>query len=395
MPADSLRVIASIEAHTVTGPAKNLLRFCRLARNRADGCDISLVTYVRPGSDTNDFLKAAEAYRIPVHLIRERHAFDRSVLPGLRELFKRERPDIVQSHAVKSHVLVKFARPSTACWIAYHHGYTYTDLKMRVYNQLDRWSLPSADRVVTVCDVFRHQLTNLGVRPDRIRVLGNCIEPHQSPSQTSTELRERLRIPPTARVLVSIGRLSREKGHRYLVTALPPLESANVCLLLIGEGPERERLEEQVKQLGLQGKVLFVGHQRDPLPFYDLADVFVLPSLSEGSSNALLEAMRAAKPIVATRVGGTPETATDGLSALLVPPGDPGSLARAIDRILKDSKLAAALGREAADTIMSRFSPEAYFRSLMSIYREVCATERGSGIPELDVEAVPAKPSSK
>lgn len=363
-----MRVIASIEAHTVTGPAKNLLRFCTLARTRPDGCDISLVTYLRRGRESNQFLDAARAANIPIHVIRERRAFDGRVVSGLHELFDREKPDIVQSHAVKSHVLLKLTRPKNARWIAYHHGYTDPDFKMRLYNQLDRWSLPSADRVITVCTPFREHLAKLGIRRERMRVLGNSIEPEVPPSEP---IRNQLGIPEGAPVLVAVGRLSNEKGHRFLMEAVPLLRRTDVRLVIVGDGPEQSRLQDQAEKLGISPKVTFAGHQRNPQPFYDLADVFVLPSLSEGSPNVLLEAMRAGRPIVASRVGGVPDMAVDRKDALLVPARDVAALVDAIDRLLDDATFATALGLHAHDTVIRRFSPEAYFETLMGIYSEV------------------------
>ena len=99
-----------------------------------------------------------------------------------------------------------------------------------------------------------------------------------------------------------------------------------------------------------------------------MADVFVLPSLSEGSPNALLEAMACGLPIVATRVGGVPEIAVDGETALLVPPEDPVALARAIDRLLRDRPLAARLGSAARAAVLTRYTPELRATTLSGLY---------------------------
>ena len=114
----------------------------------------------------------------------------------------------------------------------------------------------------------------------------------------------------------------------------------------------------------------------DVHPFYGIADVFVLPSRSEGSPNVLLEAMAANLPIVTTEVGGVPEMVTNNESALLVPPSDPPALARAISSLLTDKDLAQRLVNGAAILVDTRFDPENYVRSLVKIYREVIERRR-------------------
>ena len=138
--------------------------------------------------------------------------------------------------------------------------------------------------------------------------------------------------------------------------------------MLVGDGLLRSELES------LAGpRVIFAGHQSDVSPYYALATHFVLPSLSEGSPNVLLEAMAAGLPIVSTRVGGVPETVTDGESALLVPAGDPTALATALRRLLDQPTYAqqlAAAGRHRAAT---HFSPAQYRQSMLKIYQGALA----------------------
>ncbi len=361
-----MRVLACIEAHTITGPGKNLLRFCRLARERGEH-QISIATYVR-GVEANQFIEAARDTGTQVHLIEERSALDPTVITQLRSLFKREQPAIIQTHAVKSHFLIRFCKPKQTAWIAYHHGYTDPDFKMQVYNRLDHISLPAANRVVTVCHPFADQVRAAGVPPDHIRVIPNSIEVGRPVPME--DAREKWGIPPDARVILTIGRLSNEKGHRFLLQAAAMLPSV---LVIVGEGPERQALESQARALGLEQRIVFTGQQRDPAPFYAMADVFALPSLSEGSPNVLLEAMSARIPIVATAVGGVPETVVDGQDALLVPASDPASLAAALQRVLEDGSLAASLRENAYASVVNRFSPDAYYAALTSVYREVAS----------------------
>jgi glycosyltransferase involved in cell wall biosynthesis len=186
-------------------------------------------------------------------------------------------------------------------------------------------------------------------------------------------LRKRLGLTKAERVVLSVGRLSREKAHLDLLEGFNRLRKTKPeisgKLIIVGAGPERPKLEAAAASLGCP--VIFTGEVSDVQAFYALADVFVLPSHSEGSPNVLLEAMAENVPVVATGVGGVPEMVENNESALLVPPNDPTSLAASIERVLTDRELAQRLTKNAALLVDTRYTPENYVRSLVEIYREV------------------------
>ena len=219
---------------------------------------------------------------------------------------------------------------------------------MRLYNRMNPWALRGADRVVTVCKPFLEQLVNTGVPRSNISVVPNAIDASTITSGM---------IPKKPGSIVSIGRLSAEKGHRYLIEALAYMNRKHIGvkanLVLIGDGPERASLEQQVSALGLRDQVLFTGHQADTAPFYSGAELFVLPSLSEGSPLVLLEAALARAAIVATSVGGVPETVSHEHSALLVPPRQPEALGDAMARLLTNRDLALRLTSNAYRDVTS------------------------------------------
>lgn len=411
----TLRVLALMEATTVSGPAKNLIEFCRRARTLdplPDGSpafEISIATFHRgpethgsqngsgPAHDAADdetrdasndeapnlFVAAAREAGVTVDVIAERFRFDPRVVGRLKSIVARRAPHIIQSHQIKSHFLVKLAglwreRP----WLAFHHGYTETDLKMQLYNRLNRWSLPTCHRVVTVCEAFAGQLAaREGVRPERISVRHNSIKTdnfaraHGGNDEAARTVRERHGIRDGERVVLAIGRLSREKGHVDLVNALGRLRRArpdiDFRVLVVGEGPERERVERAAADEGITERVVFVGQVADVRPYYAAADVLALPSHSEGSPNVLLETMAAGVPAVAASVGGVPEIATHEQTALLVAPRDTAAMAESLARVLTDSRLADELAANAAALVAESYSPEAYARSLFAIYREL------------------------
>ena len=355
----TIKVLSVIEATTVTGPAKNLLNFNRLVRSplfqesELPRVEVSIVTFHRShthgnglrdyerSASPNAFVAAARAEGIEVDVIRESFRFQPSIIRRLRAIVAQRRPDIIQTHMVKSHFLIKLAGLGKKYpWLAYHHGYTTTDLKMRAYNQLNRWSLPSATRVITVCDAFAKQLSRTGVRADRIVVCHNSVAaPRRVTNEEQQALKGKLAIAADERVVLAVGRLSREKGQRDLIDAgavLNRMESAlKFKLVVVGEGPERESLERASREQGLSAQVLFIDHVGDVAPYYAIADALALPSHSEGSPNVLLEAMAAGVPVVATNVGGVPEIAIDCETALLVPPHDPQLFANAVRKKLR------------------------------------------------------------
>ena len=355
-----------MEAYTVTGVAKALLAFYRTVQ-ASGAAQVSLATFVRGGADSNAFIETIRQLGFPIHVIRERGVLDRGSSAALRDLIARERPDIVETHAVKSHTLLRFIRPKHTRWVAFHHGYTSQDFKMRVYNRLNPWALRGADQVVTVCHAFKRVLVREGVPESKIAVVANAIEPFPAEAHARTAIG----------TILSIGRLSAEKGHRYLIAAADLLRRARTDLsfeiVMVGDGPERARLTAQAAELRLNDAVRFAGQQSDPLPFYAAADAFVLPSLTEGSPLVLLEAMMARAPVVASKVGGIPETVADEESALLVPPADSAALARALERVLTDAPLAVRLRENALAAVTTRHTPEAYTATLLRLYRDVLA----------------------
>jgi glycosyltransferase involved in cell wall biosynthesis len=263
-------------------------------------------------------------------------------------------------------------------WLAFHHGYTMTNLRMRFYNSLDRWSLPKATKIITVSEAFKRELRKLHIPPARILVLHNAIDPAWASRLTPelrTETRMTLGIEPHEKALLIVGRLSREKSHELLVRALARLArtsgSPPLRLLIAGDGPEREPVQRCAASLGIDDRVIFLGHRSDVLPFYAAADLAVLASRTEGSPNALLEAMAARIPLVATAVGGVPEMVTQDETALLVPPDDEDSMAAAIACALSEPKKAKDMADRAAALVSLRFSPQTRACALKKVYAEL------------------------
>lgn len=381
----TIKLLDIVEATTVNAVAKNAIEFhgsvgLRHEPPAAINIQSSLATFHRGISSNgsqNEFISAARKAGLEINVIPEGFRFDPRVISALRELVQDHAPDLILTHHVKSHFLIKLSRLSQKYrWVAFHHGYTATDGKTRAYNYLDRWSLPSADRVITVCQSFAKDLADAGVPAERISVQHNSVRPHLPASAKEVKaLKTRLGIAEDERVVLAVGRLSLEKGHLDLITAFARLRNAHpdlvAKLVIVGDGLERDRLEAAVSALGLSGRVIFTGQINNVRVFYAAADLLVLPSHSEGSPNVLLEAMAANLPVVTTSVGGVPEIVEDNKSALLVSAGDSAAMATAMASLLNDKELARLLSANASATVAERHSPESYVNSLLAIYREV------------------------
>ena len=192
-------------------------------------------------------------------------------------------------------------------------------------------------------------------------------------------MRRGLGLPPVP-VVVYTGRLSPEKGVDVLVDAWAEARRRGCLgtLCLVGDGPERQALERRAVALGVRGATRFAGPTADVAPWLQAADVFVLPSRQEGLSVALLEAMAAGVPAVATEVGGTREAV--GGTAVLVPPADPRALAEALCALLDEPGRARELGEAARVRVLSRFGILNVARRHLELYREV-----GEGRPRAAV----------
>ncbi len=243
-----------------------------------------------------------------------------------------------------------------------------------------RFVARAASRMVAVSDdIARDLVERVGVRPGGLVTVYNGIDlaavrrPGEGP-----RVRRELGLDPDAPVVGAIGNLFPVKGHTYLVQAAARLarDWPDLVVLLCGRPILEAELEAEAARLGVGDRVRFLGFRDDVGALLDALDVFVLPSLSEGLSLSLIEAMAAGTPVVTTAVGGNPELVEDGVTGLLVPPRDPAALAAAVGRLLADR----ALGRRLADRARARaestFAVEGMLARYEALYDEMLGAAR-------------------
>jgi glycosyltransferase involved in cell wall biosynthesis len=258
----------------------------------------------------------------------------------------------------------------------------------RVRSEEDRELLrrltPKMDHLIAVSRAIVRKLEDEGRVAAPISLIYNGVDlaRYDEPEVCCT-LQAEYGIPAGAPVVGVVARLEPEKGHPTLLDAWPLVLASvpNAHLLIVGEGSQREVLEEQATNLASAAfaaptSVHFTG-RRDDVPAVTAAlDVAVLPSYREAQGLSILEAMALARPVVASAVGGIPEMVEDGRTGLLVPPRDPAALAAAITQLLLDHPFADTLGKAGKDLVHERFCVELMVRAVESIYDEAVADER-------------------
>jgi glycosyltransferase involved in cell wall biosynthesis len=194
----------------------------------------------------------------------------------------------------------------------------------------------------------------------------------EAPEESVQQLRRHFGIEAHDRVAVVVGRLEEQKGHRYLLEALPSVTSAcpDFRVVLVGEGSLRPELEDRVAALGMERSVIFAGHRADVTLFYALADFVILPSLYEGMPLVAIEAAAAGRALIATAVDGTMEVVIPGVTGLLVPKQSTEALTEAIQDLLDHPHTAQALGRAARRRAETLFSVERQVQETSRLFEE-------------------------
>lgn len=343
----------------------------------AERFEVSLCGLKRPEPAS----RLLEQEGIPVtHLGRGR--FDPRILADVVALARRRRARILHVHGYAAADFGRLAARRVGAALVLHEH--FADPRMPAYQGLaDRLLASLTDRAVAVSESTREFLVRRRhVPPGKVRVVWNgapLADFAPLGPGAAAETRRGLGLPEAALVVGSVGRLSAQKGHRYLLEAAARLAPRHprLRLVLAGDGDEEPALRAQASSLGIEDRVVFAGHRSDVPALLAALDVFCISSTYEGTPLTLFEAMAAGRPIVSTAVDGCREVLEPGVTGLLVPPRDPEAMAAALEQALTDLDLRRALG-DGALLASKRYDISETVRSLERLYEEVLA-ERATG----------------
>jgi glycosyltransferase involved in cell wall biosynthesis/GT2 family glycosyltransferase len=319
--------------------------------------------------------------------------------------FRRIRPDVLHvnnggypgAESAQAAVLAaRMARVPAIVYTVNNLAFGYDKFSRRVDRPIDRLVVRGVDRFVTGSRAAAARLREvLSLPEDAVTTIPNTVLDRVH-GGTATSADHSCALPDDGLVVSAIAILEQRKGHRHLLAAFPDVladhPGVDITLLIVGDGPEEHRLQQQAADLGISANVRFLGLQ-DPGPLLERSDVVVLPSIGhEDFPIVVLEAMAAGKPVIASRVAGTPEQVIDGGTGFLVQPGDEQALAARLSQLIGDDRLRHAMGEAARTRFLEEFTAERASERYAAVYHELVGEQREIGAGPRVWPEVPADP---
>jgi glycosyltransferase involved in cell wall biosynthesis len=328
-------------------------------------------------SQDGPYREVLEQRGIPMTLIRKKWKLDPLAYWRLKRVIRDVQPDIVHTWI--------FAANCYGRQAAFAAGVPHVVAGERCVDQwkvwhelaIDRRLARRTDRIAVNSSGVRDFYVRHGIPPEKFVLIPNGIAPFApTVSITRSQLLQELRLPSTARLLGAVGRLWPQKRYKDLIWAAELLRAGrgDTHLLIVGDGPQRDALQRYCRQIQVVGHVHFLGERRDVAALYPHFECFWLGSGYEGQSNALMEAMSAGVPVVATDIPGNRDLVVPDQTGFLVPVGDSGELARKTHLILNDPELARSLGVRGKARMQREFSIEKMVERYAALYRTLVAS---------------------
>lgn len=322
------------------------------------------------------------------HLVREVSLRkDFLSLCSLVSIIKKNGCEIVHTHTSKAGILGRLAAWFCGVKVVVHstHGTIFRGYfkpaLLRLFVLIEKLTAKVTDRIICLSrkEIDEYLEKKIGKREQFTAIYnGLDLSTFETKSKDLKEIRERLDIRDTDYVGATIGRLTKVKGQRYLIEALPLIkkEIPNIVLLIAGDGEDSESLKNLALVSDVSSCVRFLGHREDIADILACVDCFYLSSLNEGFGMVLLEAMAMRKPIIATEVGGIPEVVVNGVTGILIPPADPIAIALATLELYRDPSLRERMGLAGYSRLKSTFGIDNHVRSTEILYEDLLKEKR-------------------
>ncbi len=340
-----------------------------------------LISFIENGQP-NQLVEIARLNGVEVVEVHVQNPFDPITIVRIVGILRKLNIHLLCAHGYKSNVIGRISSWLTGIpQISISRGWTAENKRIRLYEKLDKLFLRFANHVVAVSHGQREKILALGVSPDKVSVIHNAINLLEMHTKSYPSLRLQLGFPDDALIVASAGRLSPEKNYGTMIDVSKEVASHNqsVYFVIFGEGFLRPVLEEQIASMGLTRRFLLPGFRTDLQVVLHDIDIFMLPSFTEGLPNVILEAFAAQKPVVATRVGGTPEVVQEGISGFLTYPDEAALMANHILALAGDPLLRRQMGTAGYDYIHAEFGFEKQVMMYEALYKALSSSRRRNG----------------
>jgi glycosyltransferase involved in cell wall biosynthesis len=361
-----LQVISSSGMYGAESVILNLARGLRAA-----GHPCALGVFANSANPNLQLHQRALEAGIPSYPFPCKGQFDPTAIRRIRDLAMETGADIFHTHGYKADVYTRLAMlDHGAPLVSTCHNWLDEDWLTYLYGVVDRYVLRSFPRVVAVSEEVRQRLLEAGVQQERLRIIPNGIDLRPFTVERCTDPVDWSQDRPA--VVGMVARLSAEKGVDLFLRAAAKVAGtiSHVRFVVVGDGPDREKLEALIDQLRLRPFVSMLGRRDDMPAQYASFDLLVSSSLKEGLPIAILEAMASGLPLVATAVGDVLSVVRNGETGILLPTGDPAALASAIVDLLRDREKRRRLGSVARQLVESQYSAERMSNDYLDTYKD-------------------------
>jgi glycosyltransferase involved in cell wall biosynthesis len=389
---ERIRVLRVIARLNMGGPALHVAYLSAGLRDR--GYDTTLVAgSLALGEES--MAGVAEGLDVPIVTIPELHREispirDLRAVYHLADLIREVRPHILHTHTAKAGTIGRLAArllgdagPPIVVHTFHGHvlrGY-FDPVRSNAFRLLERWLARQSTALIAVSPEVRDDLVSLGVAPaEKFEVVRLGIELDQRVGENGfeaarAETRRALGIPDDRFVVGWIGRMTGVKRTGDVLQAVRRLREQGVdaVLCMVGDGPDRETVEQRAHELGIVRDSLFLGYQDKVADYYAAFDALILPSANEGTPVSAIESLAGGRPVVATRVGGVPDVVRDGVDGFLVDPGDIDAMAERLARLAADPPLRHRMGEAGRASVHERYSVERLLDDVDRLYRRLLA----------------------
>lgn len=356
----SKRIKVMHVAQSAGGVEKYLQMFLKYQDNR-NFENILVCSYDYDPEEFKDIVETVEM----IELQREIGKHDVKAIRNVRKLIKKYKPDIVYAHSSKAGAIVRVANIGLCRLCVYNpHGWAFnmsvSRIKKLLYTVIEKSLAPLCERIICISDAEKRSAMSKKISKEaKLQVIHNGVDVkgYESGSFHAKLTRGSLGIPEDAFVVGMVGRLSHQKAPDVFIQAAQQIKAAipNAWFIMVGDGEQRDEIQEQAQRQGLGESLLITGWVKDPMSYVELFDVAMLLSRWEGFGLVLAEYMMAGKPVIATRVDAIPEIIIDHVSGLLVKPEDPANASAAVLELYRNAELYQSLAEYGKNLVRENY----------------------------------------